>query len=91
VKPASPVRTTVITAPRGRCWLSIRTDGPNGAIVFQGVLEQGKTLRFTLEQNLWVRMGRPANLDIVLAGRRVNGLPAQPGNVLLTRRGPQAA
>ena len=84
-------KTTVITASRGRSWLSVRTGGPNGAILFQGVLERGSVLHFALAQPLWVRMGRPANVDIRLGTQRVNGLPAQPGNVLLTRRGPQAA
>jgi cytoskeletal protein RodZ len=84
-------KTTVINAPRGRCWLSVRTGGPNGTILFQGVLEQGKTLRFTLRPALWVRMGRPGNLDITLGSHRVNGLPLQAGNVLLTRQGPKAA
>jgi Helix-turn-helix domain/RodZ C-terminal domain len=90
-KPATLAKTTVIEAPRGRCWLSIRSGGPNGAIVFEGTLEQGKTLRFTLRHDLWVRMGAPTALDIMVGGKRVNGLPAQPGNVLLTRTGPQAA
>jgi hypothetical protein len=36
-------------------------------------------------------MGRPGNIDISLGANRVNGLPAQPGNVLLTSAGPQAA
>jgi cytoskeletal protein RodZ len=82
---------TVISASRGRCWLSIRTGGPNGQILFQGVLERGTVLRYTLGRRIWVRMGRPRNVDIKLGAHLVNGLPAQPGNVLLTRSGPQAA
>jgi cytoskeleton protein RodZ len=93
--PTSPrtglAKTTVIRATRGRCWLSIRTGGPNGQILYQGVLEQGRALRYTLGHRLWVRMGRPGSIDISLGGNLVNGLPAQPGNVLLTPSGPQAA
>jgi cytoskeletal protein RodZ len=88
---AGLAKKTSIRATRGRCWLSIRTGGPNGQILFQGVLEQGKTLRYSLAHRIWVRMGRPGNLDISLGAHRVNGLPAQPGNVLLTSSGPQAA
>lgn len=88
---AVPATKTAITAARGRCWVSVRTGGPNGQILFQGVLEQGRTLHYTLGHRLWVRMGRPGNLDISLGAHRVNGLPADPSNVLLTRRGPQAA
>jgi hypothetical protein len=84
-------KRTVISATRGRSWLSIRTGGPNGQILFQGVLEQGKTLRYSLAHRIWVRMGRPGNVDISLGAHHVNGLPAQPGNVLLTSSGPQAA
>jgi cytoskeleton protein RodZ len=92
-KPAAiaPARKTVITASRGRCWLSVRTGGANGHILFQGILEQGRTLHYTLGPSLWVRMGRPGNVDISLGANLVRGLPAQPGNVLLTRSGPQAA
>jgi hypothetical protein len=90
--PATPLATrTVITASRGRCWLSVRTGGPNGRILFQGVLGQGRTLRYQVGHQLWVRMGRPGNIDISLGADRVKGLPAQPGNVLLTPSGPQAA
>ena len=91
---ATPVvKTTVISAPRGRCWLSIRRGGANGPIVYEGVLEQGKTLHFTLKHALWMRMGRPDNLDISLAGHTVHGLLAKatPANVLLTRSGAQSA
>ena len=87
----APAQQTVITASRGRCWLLVRAGGPNGQILFQGMLEQRKTLHYTLGNRIWVRLGRPTNVDISLGGRRVNGLPVQPGNVLLTRDGPQAA
>ena len=91
---ATPVvKTTVISAPRGRCWLSVRTGGANGPIVYEGVLEQGKTLHFALKHALWMRMGRPDNLDISLAGHTLHGFTttATPANVLLTRRGAQSA
>ena len=83
---------TVIAATRGRCWLSVRTGGPNGRILYQGILLKGRTLHYAIAgHRLWVRMGRPRNLDIRLGAFRVNGLPRRPSNVLLTRGGPQAA
>jgi hypothetical protein len=88
---ATRAKTTVITAARGRSWLAVRRGGPTGAILFQNVLERGKRLRFALGRNLWVRMGRPWNVDITLGRGRVNGLPVQAGNVLLTRDGLRAA
>jgi cytoskeleton protein RodZ len=89
---AIPPVTTVIRASRGRSWLLIRTGTANGPIVYQGVLPQGGLLHFPLQrQNLWVRMGRPQDLDVTLGGRLVTGLPAQAANLLLTRSGAKAA
>jgi cytoskeleton protein RodZ len=89
---AALATTTVIRASRGRCWLSIRTGGATGPVVYEGVLPQGKALHFSLlHQTLWVRMGRPASLDISLGGQPVAGLPANPANVLLTRSGARSA
>ena len=77
----------VFSATRGRCWLLVRDGGPNGATVFEGVLEQGQAKRFEVSGRLWVRMGRPDALDIHVAGRVVNGLPGTPSNLVLTRNG----
>jgi transcriptional regulator with XRE-family HTH domain len=89
---AAPLPTTVIRASRGRSWLLIRTGTASGPIVYQGVLPQGESLHFSLRhQDLWLRMGRPQDLDVVLGGRLVTGLPAQAANLLLTRSGAKAA
>jgi hypothetical protein len=90
VAPLGKTRALISTA-RGRSWLSIRKGGPNGPVVYQGVLEQGKSLHFWLGRALWVRMGRPNELDISVRGRLVQGLPAVPANVLLTRSGAKTA
>ena len=82
----------MIRASRGRSWLLIRTGTATGPIVYQGVLPQGETLRFSLRhRDLWLRMGRPQDLDVLLSGRLVTGLPAQAANLLLTRSGAKAA
>ncbi|HEY2074185.1 MAG TPA: RodZ domain-containing protein, partial [Gaiellaceae bacterium] len=80
----APVFTS-ISATRGRCWLLVRAGGPNGTVLFEGNLEQGQAKRFKVQSRLWVRMGRPDALDVTLAGKPVNGLPASPSNVVLTR------
>jgi cytoskeleton protein RodZ len=82
----APVFTS-ISAARGRCWLLVRAGGPNGKLLFEGVLEQGQAKRFQVQSRLWMRMGRPSALDITLAGKLVNGLPSSPSNVLLSRSG----
>jgi len=82
---------TRISAARGRSWLLVRAGGPNGTVLYEGVLEQGQTKRFQLQPRLWVRMGRPSALDITLAGKAVGGLPSSPSNLLLTRAGARSA
>ncbi|HEY3922900.1 MAG TPA: helix-turn-helix domain-containing protein [Gaiellaceae bacterium] len=56
---ASPL---VISATNGTCWLLVRRGGASGAILFQGILAQGKTVRFT--QHVWVRFGAPWNVQV---------------------------
>jgi transcriptional regulator with XRE-family HTH domain len=81
----------VISAPRGRCWLSVRVGGPNGTEIFRGFVEQGPTKRFDLHTPLWVRFGNPAAIELHVAGRVVAGLPNSPTNLLLSRSGSQPA
>ena len=90
--PTSPIVSTApaftsITAVRGRCWLLVRNGGPNGAVLYEGILEQGQAKHFRIDSRLWVRMGRPDLLDIKVAGKLVGGLPASPSNVVLTPAG----
>jgi hypothetical protein len=65
------VSTVVLNAVRGDCWLSVRAGGEAGAILFEGVLAQGDSLRFE-RRKLWLRLGAASNLEI-----SVNGKPAQ--------------
>jgi cytoskeleton protein RodZ len=76
----------VLTAARGDCWLSVRKGSPEGRLLFQGMLLHGESLRF-ISKRLWVRMGAPWNLRARLNGRAVTGLPADTGNVVVTRAG----
>jgi cytoskeleton protein RodZ len=81
----------ILSAPRGRSWLLVRAWGPNGTILYEGFLEQGMTKRFALQHTLWVRLGRPDVVDVKVAGRVLKQHSANPANVLLTRKGAQAA
>ncbi len=74
---------TRISAARGRCWLLVRVGGPNGALLYEGVLEQGQVKLFHFTTKLWLRMGRPSALDITVAGKTVGGLSASPSNLVL--------
>jgi cytoskeletal protein RodZ len=86
--PALPV-STLISAARGDCWLLVRAGGPNGAIVYEGTLQQGQVKRFPLHPRLWVRMGRPSAVDIHLGKKIINGLSGTPENLLLAPTGSQ--
>jgi transcriptional regulator with XRE-family HTH domain len=81
----------VISASRGRCWLSVRIGGPTGTEIFRGFVDQGQTRRFDLHTVLWVRLGNPGAIDLRVAGRAVAGLPSSPTNLLLSRNGSQRA
>lgn len=76
----------VMTAARGDCWLSVRAGSRDGRVLYEGTLREGDSLRFA-RKRLWVRMGAPWNLEATLNGRAVRRLPADTGNVLVTRAG----
>lgn len=85
---AKPTRAVLIAA-RGRVWLLARSGGPTGKVLFEGVLEQGKTLPLSLSSSprIWLRIGAPWALDVRVGGKLVGGLPAKVGNVYLSARG----
>lgn len=87
VSVALPTRA-VLVAARGNCWLDIHARSQNGRLIYEGTLMQGKTLPVQLASGpVWMTVGDPSALDVHLAGKLAPGLPAQTGNVLLTRRG----
>jgi cytoskeletal protein RodZ len=82
-----PNRATLVAA-RGDSWLWVRSGGASGPTVYEGTLLQGKTLPVSLKNGpVWIRIGDPPSLDVRLGGKLAHGLPAQVGNVILTRRG----
>ncbi len=81
----------VLKATRGRSWLQVRANGPNGTLLFQGFIDQGTTKRFALAHTVWMRLGRPDLLDLNVAGHLVTPHSANPANLILTRAGARAA
>jgi cytoskeleton protein RodZ len=79
-----------IRAVKARCWLSIRVGGRTGKEVFRGVLLPGHALRYRLGPAVWLRMGRPQALAVRIGPNVIGGLPHDPANLLLTKRGPEA-
>jgi cytoskeleton protein RodZ len=88
---ALPTRA-VLVASRGDCWLWVRSGSATGPTIFEATLLQGKSLPIDLKNGpVWIDVGDPPSLDVRLGGKLVHGLPAQTGNVLLTRRGLEPA
>jgi cytoskeleton protein RodZ len=91
----SPERTPalarlLVTAARGDCWLAVRAGSRDGRVLYEGMLREGDSLRFA-RTRLWVRVGAPWNLEASLNGRALRGLPADTGNVFITRAGVRPA
>jgi Helix-turn-helix domain len=78
----------VLTAIQGDCWLSVRQGSATGALVWQGLLRRGASLRL-VRLPLWIRMGAPWNITARLGSRALAGLPTapRPANVLVTAAG----
>jgi transcriptional regulator with XRE-family HTH domain len=90
VAPSKPL-VALIRAVTSRSWLSVRVGGANGKEIFRGFLNQGHKLTYGLNQNVWLRIGRPNALTIRIGKNVVGGLPGStPANLLLTRDGPRA-
>jgi cytoskeletal protein RodZ len=76
----------VILATRGACWLSVRVGSRAGEVLYEGLLEEGQTLRFK-KRKLWIRLGAPQNLMVRLNGNAVSGLPKETANVAVSAAG----
>src|SRR5262245_8016915 len=84
--------SAVLAASRGPCWLEVRQSNQGGTLIYENTLQQGQTLPVRLTSGpVWIRIGSPSSLDIRLGSKVVQGLPDQPVNVLLNRRGAKLA
>jgi cytoskeleton protein RodZ len=84
----------VVVRARGPCWLSVRVGSKAGAVLYEGTLESGDVLRYTIASSrprLWVRVGAPWDLRLMLNDAPMGVPLTAPGNILLTRRGLEKA
>jgi cytoskeleton protein RodZ len=86
--PARLVRV-VLSAAHGNCWLLLRRGSRHGPPLYQGTLQQGRTLALH-GPRLWARIGAPWNLTLTINGTP-RQLPAQTGNVLIDHHGAHPA
>ena len=82
-RPSSRTVKLALTAARGDCWVSIRAGRATGKLLFEGTLDQGKTLRY-VSRRFWLEFGNAPseNLDVRVNGRRVRDFPTDPVVVL---------
>lgn len=64
----------VIRATTGECWLLVRRGNANGPLIYEGLLEPGKSLSFG--PRVWVRLGALSNVAVHRGTHVVAGLPA---------------
>ena len=65
----------VIHAAHGRCWLLVRRGSVTGPVMYEGILDQGGTVRFAAR--VWVRLGAPWNVTAHRGSHVVGGLAAR--------------
>jgi hypothetical protein len=73
-----------LAAAGGTSWLAVRRDSADGRLLWEGILERGKSLRF--QGRLWLRLGAPSNLVAYLNGDRA-GLPGRTSTARVTDKG----
>jgi len=81
-KPVAPSPKLVVAAVRGRCWVSVREGAATADVLYEGTLQQGRKVTFA-RKRVWLRVGSGANLDVIVNGRRLLGLPESTGDVLV--------
>ncbi len=82
---AAPARL-VLRATAGDCWVQVRAGSARGTVLYEGFLLRGSTERF-VGKRLWLRLGAPGNLAIMLNGQRVDNLPAGTADLVATAAG----
>jgi Helix-turn-helix domain/RodZ C-terminal domain len=75
----------VVRAVDGASLLETRKGGATGKVLFQGTLEKGEKQRFVAKQ-LWLNVGSPENLVVMLGGRPATLGHGCPQVVTVTRR-----
>jgi hypothetical protein len=92
ITPRKPVHATVanlvLTAKGGNCWLMVHARSASGPPLFQGVLEDGKSLPLSAKR-LWVNADKPENLVVRLNGKRKRIPTGRPVVLLVTPKGIQ--
>jgi cytoskeletal protein RodZ len=87
---ATPRLAHLVLRARGRCWVFVRVGSDAGPVLYEATLGAGQILRYTLAPSrprLWLRVGAPSNLQVLLNGRPAASLPSAPVNIVASRSG----
>ena len=77
--PATARTGLEIVAARGDSWLQVRRGSASGPVVYEGILEHGRSASFAAHR-LWLRFAVGDHLDVTVNGKRATGLPSLAGN-----------
>jgi hypothetical protein len=86
-RPSTATSVITIRASRGDCWLSVRSAGQGGDVLYEGVLELGASVRF-VQRAVWIRLGAASHVDAAVDGKPV---PVPAGTVEVTLPEPPAS
>lgn len=82
---AAPV-ALMARANGGECWLQVRRGDETGKVVWEGILPKGDSVSFE-GKRVWLRVGDPSVLRLVLNGEVVENLPKLAADLLATPSG----
>jgi cytoskeletal protein RodZ len=68
VSPAKSSYTVQVTNSGGASWLEIREQGKNGTKIYYDNIKDGETVSYTVSTDVYLNLGRPANLEVTLDG-----------------------
>ncbi len=76
----------VLTATGQRCWLTVREESADGKTLFSGTLKQGEKLSYSRTGQLYLNIGDPASVRLMVNGKKVD-VPEPYGEFVLSAAG----
>ena len=89
-RPAAAVLLTLTGAQTGGSYVLVRRGSATGAVVYQGTVTPGASVRIRVSRSLWMRVGWEPGLRVLFGGRSVP-LSGGTGDFTVTRAGVTSA
>jgi hypothetical protein len=67
-QPTQTISRIVLTASRGDCWVVARSGSGSGPLLYEGLLQTGRTVRLEAKR-VWLSLGAAANVDVLIDGK----------------------